>query len=189
MSCCSYWILCTSCLTCWLVKLADRVFCYLCTFWPANVKYSVVCLPERCLYCYNCTVFLFRLTLSQWCNVRLYLLHALRSAQQEVHVCFHCYYPLHYFVNCLLLIVFSVKLIILLLGNLLCLLHCIYWPFATRPPLIRIRSLKGPRAKLVPAHGSITQSTLSVGGGNRGLSIQQHAVCGVIPCHVSWVTP
>jgi len=32
---------------------------------------------------------------------RLYLLRALRSAQQEVNVFFQCYYPLHYIVNCL----------------------------------------------------------------------------------------
>ena len=59
MSCRSYWILCTSCLACWLLKMADRVPCYECMIWPANVKCSVVCLPECCLYCYYCTVPLF----------------------------------------------------------------------------------------------------------------------------------
>jgi len=160
MSCLSYWILYTSCLACWLVKMADRVLCYVWMFWPANVKYSVVCRSERFLYCNYCTVVLY--AVSQWqtdarsiFHVRLYLLRALRSAQREVHVCFQCYYSLYFIVNCLLFFLFSVKLIILSLVNFLCLLHCIYWLFTTRPLLIRIRSLKGRRAKLVPALGSI----------------------------------
>jgi len=52
-------------------------------------------------------------------HVRLYLLRALRSAQQEVRVCFQCCYLLYYIINYLLLILFSVKLIIPLLGKLL----------------------------------------------------------------------
>jgi len=191
MSCCSYWILCTSCLTCWLIKLADRVLCYVCTFRPANVKYSVVCLPERCLYCYNCTVFLFICTLfPQWQTdvesmiyVRLYLLRALRSAQQEVHVWFRCYYPLYYFVNCFLLILFSVKLIILLLFLVYFALYIliIYHKAPTNQDSITQRT----EGEISASPRIDTQSTLSVGGGNRGLNTHTHAPTRACVCVLS----
>jgi len=72
MWCRSYWILCTSCLACWLLKMADRVSCYVCMFWPANVRCSVVCLRKCCLNCYYCTVPLFIVRCSpvaDWCRV------------------------------------------------------------------------------------------------------------------------
>jgi len=72
MSCRSYWILCMSCLAFWLLMMADRDPCYVCMFWLANVKCSVVCLSECCLYCYYCTVPLFTVRCSpvaDWCLV------------------------------------------------------------------------------------------------------------------------
>ena len=50
-------------------------------------------------------------------HIRLYLLRMLRSAQQEVHVCFECYYLWFYIVNYVLFVLFSDQLITLLLGK------------------------------------------------------------------------
>jgi len=95
MSCRSSWILCTSCLACWLLKMADRVPCYVCMFWPANVKYSVVCLPQCCLYCYYCTVPLFTVRCSpvaDWCTVNVKC--SVVCLPERCLYCYYCTVPL-----------------------------------------------------------------------------------------------
>jgi len=77
------------------------------------------------------------------------------------HVCFQCYYSFIIFVIAFCLSYSLSKLIIISLGKFL-VSYALYWLFTTRPrlaPQIRVRSLKGPWEKLVPALGSIPRVT------------------------------
>ena len=103
-------------------------------------------------------------------HVRLHLLRVLQSAQKEVHVCFQCYNPLHYIVNCLLFILFSVKLIILLLGKFLVSFALYILTIYHKAPTNQDSIAQRTEGEISASPRIDTQSTLSVGGGIRGLN-------------------
>ena len=93
----------------------------------------------------------------------------LRTAQQEVHVCFECYYLLLHFVN-YLLISFSVKLIMLLLGKFILSFVLYILIIYHKAPNNQDSIAQRTELEISASPRIDTQNTLSVGGGIQGLN-------------------